>query len=85
MKKYVSCIILIVACIACATIFYVNAKTTEANYSRRMRDYAYQYNMPEQLRITGANTRIKPGENHMRLGKATRLQENLAKRARRAS
>ena len=62
-----------------------NAKTTEANYSRRMRDYAYQYNMPEQLRITGANTRIKPGENHMRLGKATRLQENLAKRARRAS
>ena len=30
MKKYVSCIILIVACIACATIFYVNAKTTEA-------------------------------------------------------
>ncbi len=29
MKKYVSCIILIVACIACATIFYVNAKTTD--------------------------------------------------------
>ncbi len=29
MKKYVSCIILIIACIACATIFYVNAKTTD--------------------------------------------------------
>ena len=62
-----------------------NAKTTEANYSRMMHDYAYQYNMPEQLRIAGANTRIKPGETHMRLGKPTRLQENLAKRARRAS
>lgn len=62
-----------------------NAKTTEANYSRMMHDYAYQYNMPEQLRIAGANTRIKPGETHLRLGKPTRLQENLVKRARRAS
>ena len=62
-----------------------NAKTTEANYSRMMHDYAYQYNMPEQLRTAGANTRIKPGETHLRLGKPTRLQENLAKRARRAS
>ena len=25
-----------------------NAKTTEANYSRMMSDYAYQHNMPEQ-------------------------------------
>ena len=62
-----------------------NAKTTESNYSRMMRDYAYQHNMPEQLRIAGANTRIKPGETHLRLGKNTRLQENLVKRARRAS
>ena len=62
-----------------------NSKTTEANYSGMMHDYAYQYNMPEQLRITGADTRIKPGETHLRLGKPTRLQENLAKRARRAS
>lgn len=62
-----------------------NAKTTESNYSRMMRDYAYQHNMPEQLRIAGANTRIKPGETHLRLGKPTRLQENLVKRARRAS
>lgn len=54
-----------------------SAKTTEANYSRMMRDYAYQYNMPEQLRITGANTRIKPGENHLRLGKPVRLQEKM--------
>lgn len=60
-----------------------NAKTTEANYSRMMHDYAYQYNMPEQLRITGTNTRIKPGETHLRLGKPTRLQENLAKMGRR--
>ena len=50
-----------------------------------MHDYAYQHNMPEQLRITGANTRIKPGENHLRSGKVTRLQESLIKRARRAS
>ena len=28
MKKYLSCVILIVACIVCAMIFYVNAKTT---------------------------------------------------------
>jgi len=62
-----------------------NAKTTEANYSRMMHDYAYQYNMPEQLRIVGVDTRIKPGETHLRLGKPTRLQENLAKRARCAS
>ena len=50
-----------------------------------LREKAYQYNMPEQLRIVGADTRIKPGETHLRLGKPTRLQENLAKRARRAS
>lgn len=62
-----------------------SAKTTESNYSGMMHDYAYQYNMPEQLRIAGADTGIKPGENHFRLGKPTRLQENLAKRARRAS
>ncbi len=29
MKKYVSCVILIVACIVCAMIFYVNAKTPD--------------------------------------------------------
>ncbi len=45
-----------------------------------MHDYAYQYNMPEQLRLVGVGTRIKPGETHLRLGKPTRLQENLAKR-----
>lgn len=54
-----------------------NAKTTERTYSQRMHDYAYQYNMPEQLRITGADTRIKPGENHLRLGKPVRLQEKM--------
>ena len=59
-----------------------NAKTTESNYARMMHDYAYQYNMPEQLRLVGAGTRIKPGETHLRLGKPTRLQENLAKRKR---
>ena len=54
-----------------------NARTTEANYSRMMSNYAYQYNMPEQLRITGADTRIKPGDTHLRLGKQVRLQEKM--------
>ena len=33
--------------------------------------------MPEQLRITGANTRVKPGDTHLRLGKTLRLQEKM--------
>lgn len=53
------------------------AKTTEENYSRIMHDYAYQHNMPEHLRIVGENTRIKPGETHLRLGKPIRLQERI--------
>lgn len=54
-----------------------NTKTTERTYSQTMRNYAYQYNMPEQLRITGANTRVKPGDTHLRLGKTLRLQEKM--------
>ena len=54
-----------------------NTKTTEANYSKMMHDYAYQYNMPEQLRITGENTRIKKGDTHLRLGKPVRLQDKM--------
>ena len=42
-----------------------------------MHDYAYQHNMPEQLRITGENTRVKPGDTHLRLGKPVRLQEKM--------
>ena len=51
-------------------------KTTEANYSRMMHDYAYQYNMPEQLRVAGENTRIKSGAS-IREGKTLRLQERM--------
>ena len=54
-----------------------NSKTTETGYSQMMHDYAYQYNMPEQLRITGENTRIKPGETHLKLGKPLRLQGRI--------
>ena len=54
-----------------------NSKTTETGYSQMMHDYAYQYNMPEQLRITGENTRIKSGETHLKLGKPLRLQGRI--------
>lgn len=54
-----------------------NSKTTEKSYSKQMSDYAYKYNMPEQLKRAGFNTRIKKGETDKRKGKKTRLQENL--------
>ena len=47
-----------------------------------MSKLAYKYNMPERLKISGKNTRIKPGDKHMRLGKTSRLQECLAKKQR---
>ena len=53
------------------------AKTTESNYSQHMRDLAYHYEMPARLQATGVDTRIKPGEKHLRLGKKSRLQECL--------
>ena len=59
-----------------------NAKTTEQNYSAHMHNLAYQYDMPQRLQITGAATRIKTGQKHMRLGKKVRLQECLDKSAR---
>lgn len=62
-----------------------NARTTEAGYSDTMRELAYKYDMPEQLRTTGRGTRIKPGETDKRKGKQTRLQESLQKKARRKS
>lgn len=59
-----------------------NARTTESNYSLRMRSLAYQYKMPQRLRETGKNTRIKPGEKHLRYGKKSRLQECLDRKKR---
>ncbi len=59
-----------------------NARTTEAQYSRKMRDNAYKYDMPNRLQVTGKNTQIKKGDKSKRLGKPTRLQESLDKRER---
>lgn len=59
-----------------------NARTTETEYSHRMSELAYHYNMPEQLIKTGVRTRIKKGDKTMRLGKPTRLQETLDKKDR---
>lgn len=39
-------------------------KITEINYSKKMSALAYKYNMPEQLKAVGLNTRIKPRENN---------------------
>ena len=44
-----------------------------------MSKLAYKNGMPERLKTTGMNTRIKKGENKMRLGKKSRLQECLDK------
>lgn len=54
-----------------------NSKTTERSYSEQMRNLAYKYDMPEQLKRTGVHTRIKKGENDKRKGKKSRLQECL--------
>lgn len=59
-----------------------NSHLTEKQYAQKMSDYAYQNNMPKQLKTVGINTRIKPGEKRMRLGKKARLQECLAKQNR---
>lgn len=57
-------------------------RTTEDDYSGKMREHAYRNNMPERLLISGMNTRIKTGERDKRFGKKTRLQETLNKRKR---
>jgi hypothetical protein len=59
-----------------------NARTTEAQYSRKMHDNAYRYDMPNRLQVTGKGTQIKKGDKSKRLGKPTRLQESLDKRER---
>lgn len=56
-----------------------SAKTTEHMYSDHMSKLAYKNGMPERLKTTGMNTRIKKGENKMRFGKKSRLQECLDK------
>lgn len=59
-----------------------NAKTTENLYSKKMHDYAYKYNMPNRLKVTGVDTRIKLGETDKRKGKPVRLQEIINKKSR---
>lgn len=57
-------------------------KITEAKYSQMMSALAYKYNMPEQLKSAGLNTRIKDGESNKRKGKKIRLQERIDKQQR---
>lgn len=59
-----------------------NSKTTEHNYSQVMHQHAIDNNMPQRLLVAGYNTRIKPGETHLRKGKKIRLQESIDKRNR---
>jgi hypothetical protein len=59
-----------------------NSRTTERKYSELMRKYAIKNKMPDRLLTAGFDTRIKPGETHLRKGKQTRLQETLDKRRR---
>lgn len=56
-----------------------NSKTTEINYSNHMSKLAYKHGMDEMLKEVGKNTRIKKGQNNMRLGKTVRLQERIDK------
>ena len=56
------------------------AKTTEREYSMRMRVFAYKNGMPERLIKAGEETRIRKGDTSMRKGKAVRLQEVINKR-----
>lgn len=58
-----------------------SSHTTETSYSNMMKRYAYDNDMPNQLKETGIATRIKKGEK-LRLGKQARLQEVLNKKAR---
>lgn len=58
-----------------------NAKTTENNYSQHMHNLAYKHKMPQRLIQMGEATRFHKGDK-TRLGKKTRLQESLMKKAR---
>ena len=60
-----------------------HSKTTERSYSSKMSQYALKYNMDEQLKIVGKDTRIKKGDTHLRKNKPVRLQECLDKSNRR--
>ena len=56
-----------------------NCYTTENYYHIKMKEYAYKYDMPHQLIVSGVKTRVKDGDRHLRLGKKSRLQECLEK------
>ena len=56
-----------------------NARTTETEYSNKMRDLAYKNGMVERLQKFGFNTRIQKGETDKRKNKRVRLQECLDK------
>lgn len=59
------------------------AKTTEESYSRKMHNYAIKNGIDKIISIMGLETRIKPGERHLRAGKKIRLQEKIEKERRR--
>lgn len=59
-----------------------NARITESTYSSHMRALAYHHETPQRLQETGKGTRIKVGENHLRYGKKSRLQECLDRKNR---
>lgn len=50
-----------------------NIRLTNENYHLKMRNYAYKYNMSEQLKSTGIDTRFKLGQKHNRR-KAKKIQ-----------
>lgn len=54
-----------------------SAKTTEDSYSKTMSNYAYKYNMPDQLMTTGKDTRFQKGDK-IRKGVPVRLQERIS-------
>lgn len=55
-----------------------NCRLTSDDYSQKMRDYAYKYDMDLQLQRTGKATRLAPGDK-LRKGKDVALQEVLDK------
>jgi len=40
------------------------SRLTSEEYHSKMSNYAYQYDMPEQLKVAGAKTRFKTGHNN---------------------
>ena len=52
-------------------------RLTSEEYNKKMRDYAYQYDMPEQLKTTGMSTRFKAGDSHGNYNRSIMTQKRL--------